>query len=188
MSERGIVSPTGKEIWTSAAIDKLLENEKYIGQALLQKTHVPNVLDQKQKKNNGELTKYLYENNHIGIIDLAVFEAVQAGKTRRTNVVSNACGKQVRKNTRHSSGNSLSGKIKCGECRCNYRRITTHSGEIVWRCAGRIEKNGTCKAETIKQSDIDKKLHKKFAGELELAEVYKMINNISVIKGEIVIE
>ena len=188
LRERGIVSPTGKEIWTSAAIDKFLGNEKYIGQALLQKTHVPNVLDQKQKKNNGELTQYLYENNHVGIIDIETFEAVQAEKVRRTNVVSSEHGKQIRKNTRHSGGNSLSGKIKCGECGCNYRRITTHSGEIVWRCAGRVEKNGTCKAETIKQSDIDKKLHEKFAGELELAEMYKMINNISVIKGEIVVE
>lgn len=156
MSKRRILSPTGKETWTSAAIDKLLGNEKYIGQALLQKTHVSNVLDQKQKKNNGELTQYLYENNHVGIIDIETFEAVQAEKVRRTNVVSSEHGKQIRKNTRHSSGNSLSGKIKCGECGCNYRRITTHSGEIVWRCAGRVEKNGTCKAETIKQSDIDK--------------------------------
>ena len=188
MSERGIVSPTGKEIWTSAAIDKLLENEKYIGQALLQKTHVPNVLDQKQKKNNGELTKYLYENNHIGIIDLAVFEAVQAGKTRRTNVVSNACGKQVRKNTRHSSGNSLSGKIKCGECGCNYRRITTHSGEIVWRCAGRVEKNGTCTARTVQQSEIDEKLLEKFGNELSFDEIYNKTNNISFIGGKITIE
>ncbi len=188
LRERGIVSPTGKEIWTSAAIDKLLGNEKYIGQALLQKTHVPNVLDQKQKKNNGELTKYLYENNHIGIIDVAVFEAVQAEKTRRTNVVSNARGKQVRKNARHSSGNSLSGKIKCGICGCNYRRITTHSDEIVWRCAGRVEKNGTCKARTVKQSEIDEKLREKFGNELSIDEIYKKINNISFIGGKITIE
>lgn len=188
LSKRGIVSPTGKVTWTNVAIDKLLENEKYIGKALLQKTYVPNILDQKQKKNNGELTQYLYENNHVGIIDIEIFEAVKAEKARRTNVVSSEHGKQIRKNTRYSSGNSLSGKIKCGECGCNYRKITTHSGEIVWRCAGRVEKNGTCKAETIKQSDIDKKFYEKFAGELELAEMYKMINNISVIKGEIVVE
>jgi len=188
LSERGIVSPTGKEIWTSAAIDKLLGNEKYIGQALLQKTHVPNVLDQKQKKNNGELTQYLYENNHVGIIDIETFEAVQAEKVRRTNVVSSEHGKQIRKNTRHSSGNSLSGKIKCGECGCNYRRITTHSGEIVWRCAGRVEKNGICKARTVKQSEIDEKLFEKFGDELLIDEIYKKINNIFLIGGEITIE
>ena len=162
LKRRRILSPTGKETWTSAAIDKLLGNEKYIGQAVLQKTHVPNVLDQKQKKNNGELTQYLYENNHIGIIDIEIFEAVQAEKVRRTNVVSSEHGKQIRKNTRHSSGNSLSGKIRCGECGRNFRRITTHSGEIVWRCAGRVEKNGTCKARTVKQSEVDEKVQEEF--------------------------
>ncbi len=188
LSKRGILSPTGKETWTSAAIDKLLGNEKYIGQAMLQKTHVPNVLDQKQKKNNGELAKYVYENNHVGIIDLETFEAVQTEKARRTNVVSSEHGKQIRKNTRHSSGNSLSGKIKCGECGCNYRRITTHSGEIVWRCAGRVEKNGTCKAETIKQSDIDKKLHEKFGEGLSIDEIYKEVQEISISKDNIIIK
>ncbi len=183
LSKRRILSPTGKETWTSASIDKLLGNEKYIGQALLQKTHVPNVLDQKQKKNNGELTKYVYENNHVGIIDIETFEAVQAEKARRTNVVSSEHGKQIRKNTRYSSGNSLSGKIKCGECGCNYRRITTHSGEIVWRCAGRIEKNGICKAETIKQSEIDKKLREKFGNEGSVIEKYIMVNEI-IIQGQ----
>ncbi len=178
--KRGIASPTGKETWTSAAIDKLLGNEKYIGQALLQKTHVPNVLDQKQKKNNGDRTKYLYENNHIGIIDVAVFEAVQAEKARRTNVVSSICGKQIRKNTRHSSGNSLSGKIKCGECGCNYRRITTHSGEIVWRCAGRVEKNGMCKARTVKQIEIDEILLEEFGMEFAFIDIYKIVKGINV--------
>ncbi len=178
--KRGIASPTGKETWTSAAIDKLLGNEKYIGQALLQKTHVPNVLDQKQKKNNGERTKYLYENNHIGIIDVAVFEAVQAEKARRTNVVSSTCGRQIRKNTRHSSGNSLSGKIKCGECGCNYRRITTHSGEIVWRCAGRVEKNGMCKARTVKQIEIDEILLEEFGMEFAFIDIYKIVKGINV--------
>ena len=119
---------------------------------------------------------------------IETFEAVQAEKVRRTNVVSSEHGKQIRKNTRHSSGNSLTGKIKCGECGCNYRKITTHSGEIVWRCAGRIEKNGTCKSETIKQNDIDKKLREKFVGDLDITEIYKITNNISVIKGKIVVE
>lgn len=158
LRRREIVSPTGKATWTSTAIDRMLGNEKYIGQALLQKTYIPDVLDQKQKKNKGELVKYLYENNHIGIIDGVMFEAVQAERARRSNVVLDGHGKQIRKRTRHSSGDSLSGKIRCGECGRNFRRITTHSGEIVWRCAGRVEKNGTCKARTVKQSEIDEKM------------------------------
>ena len=170
LKRRGILSPTGKETWTSAAIDKMLGNEKYIGQALLQKTHIPDVLEQKQKKNKGELAQYLYENNHRGIIDNAMFEAVQAERARRSNVVLDERGKQIRKSTRNSSGNSLSGKIRCGECGRNFRRITTHSGEIVWRCAGRVEKNGTCKARTVKQSEIDEKIVKNKCCEIIILE------------------
>lgn len=158
LKRRGILSPTGKETWTSAVIDKMLGNEKYIGQTLLQKTHIPDVLDQKQKKNKGELAQYLYENNHRRIIDSTMFEAVQSERARRSNVVLDEHGKQIRKSTRPSIGDSLSGKIRCGECNRNFRRITTHSGELVWRCAGRVEKNGTCKARTVKQSEIDEKL------------------------------
>ena len=162
LKKRGIVSPTGKETWTSVAIDKLLSNEKYIGQVMLQKTYIENVLEGKQIKNRGEVTRYLYENNHIGIIDKETFEKVQLEKAKRSNIDFNDKGKQIRKSIRYSSGNTLSGKIKCGECGRNFRRITTHSGEIVWRCAGRVEKNGTCKARTVKQSEIDEKMQGEF--------------------------
>ena len=88
-----------------------------------------------------------------------------------------------RKNTRFSSNDSLSGKIQCGECGRNFRRITTHSGEIVWRCAGRVEKNGICKARTVKQSEIDTKLQEKFGEELSLA-----VNKIVVLEDNLIIE
>lgn len=79
-----IPSPTGRETWTPCAIDKLLSNEKYTGNVLLQKTFVPDALSQKQVKNNGELARYVYENNHVGIIDKALFDAVQEEKKRRS--------------------------------------------------------------------------------------------------------
>ena len=70
---------------------------------ILQKTYIPDVLKQKQKKNDGEIARYLYENNHVGIIDQAMFEAVQEERNRRTNVELNGKGKTVRKNTRFSA-------------------------------------------------------------------------------------
>ena len=188
LKAKGILSPTGKETWTSMTIDKILTNEKYVGSVILQKTYIPDVLKQKQKKNDGEIARYLYENNHVGIIDQAMFEAVQEERNRRTNVELNEKGKTVRKNTRFSSNDSLSGKIQCGECGRNFRRITTHSGEIVWRCAGHVEKNGTCKARTVKQSEIDTRLQEKFGEKLSLAEKYKKANKIVVLENELIIE
>ena len=184
LNAKGILSPTGKETWTSMTIDKILTNEKYAGNVILQKTYIPDVLKQKQKKNDGEIARYLYENNHVGIIDPAMFEAVQEERNRRTNVELNGKGKTVRKNTRFSSNDSLSGKIQCGECGRNFRRITTHSGENVWRCAGRVEKNGTCKARTVKQSEIDEFIKKELGEEKDLIELYKSFNQCLILSNE----
>lgn len=175
-----IPSPTGKETWTACAIDKILSNEKYVGIVLLQKTYVSDVLKGIQVKNNGEQARYLYENNHVGIIAQETFDAVQEEKKRRSNCTTNERGKQQRKNVRYSSGNSLSGKIQCAECGRNFRRITTHSGEIVWRCASRVEGNKECNAKTIKQSDIDAALKKQFGKGYNSDKTFRKIESILI--------
>jgi len=70
------------------------------------------------------------------IIGADTFFFVQAEKDRRSNFdeVTNK-----RKATRYSSQSVLSGLLVCGECGRNYRRITRPSGEVVWRCANRVE-------------------------------------------------
>lgn len=180
-----ITSPTGKETWTACAIDKILSNEKYVGVVLLQKTYVPDVLKGVQVKNNGEQARYLYENNHVGIITQETFDAVQEEKKRRSNCTTNEKGKQQRKNVRYSSGNSISGKIQCAECGRNFRRITTHSGEIVWRCASRVEGSKKCNAETIKQSDIDATLKKRFGEDYNSHETFRKIESV-LIDGSVI--
>lgn len=183
--QKGVKSPTGKDKWSVSAIDKILSNEKYVGNVLLQKTYVSDVLTHAQIKYNGEKAKYLYENNHERIINKETFDLVQIEKAKRSNTIIDNNNKLSRKSTRYSSGNTLSGKIHCGECGKNFRRITTHSGEIVWRCAGRVEKNGSCKNETIKQYVIDEKLREKYGCDLSLQEIYKMVKSISIVGLEI---
>lgn len=183
--QKEVKSPTGNDRWSVSAIDKILSNEKYVGNVLLQKTYVSDVLKHAKIKNNGEKAKYLYENNHEGIIDKETFDLVQIEKAKRSNTIVDNNNKLSRKSKRYSSGNTLSGKIHCGECGKNFRRITTHSGEIVWRCAGRVEKNGNCKNETIKQYDIDKKLREKYGCDLSLQEIYKMVESITITGFEI---
>lgn len=183
--QKDVKSPTGKDRWSVTAIDKILSNEKYVGNVLLQKTYVSDVLKHVQIKNNGEKAKYLYENNHEGIIDKETFDLVQIEKAKRSNTIIDSNNNILRKSTRYSSGNTLSGKIHCGECGKNFRRITTHSGEVVWRCAGRVEKNGNCKNETVKQYDIDKKLREKYGCNLSLQEIYNMVESITVTGLEI---
>lgn len=155
LHERGIVTPTGKENWTPLTIRKILTNEKYTGDVILQKTYIKDFFYHTQAVNDSQLPQFMYENNNPQIISKDIFERVQKLLGERSNVEKNDDGKKVRKATRYSSNNILSGKIKCQICGKNFRRITTHSGEIVWRCAGRVEKCKTkCTARTVKQNEI----------------------------------
>ncbi len=83
LEENGIKTVTGKDEWSTSTIDRMLSNEKYIGQVLMQKTYTPDFLSGKQKKNEGELGMYLVENAHEAIIDVATFEKVQERKRKK---------------------------------------------------------------------------------------------------------
>lgn len=80
MEEHGIKTVTGKTEWSTSTIDRMLSNEKYIGQVLMQKTYTPDFLTGKQVKNQGQLAMYLVENAHEPIIDRETFEKVQRMK------------------------------------------------------------------------------------------------------------
>jgi DNA invertase Pin-like site-specific DNA recombinase len=64
-----IKSPYGKPTWGVETIRRILENEKYKGHVLLQKTYVSNFFTGKRTNNGGELPKYLIKCHHEAIID-----------------------------------------------------------------------------------------------------------------------
>lgn len=74
--ENGISSPTGKTRWSRETISKLLRNEKYTGDVLLQKTFVEDLFSGKQIKNCGELEKFLIHEHHPAIISRELFGAI----------------------------------------------------------------------------------------------------------------
>ena len=74
--EQGIPSPTGRRRWGRETISKLLKNEKYLGDVLLQKTYVKDLFSRKQVKNAGEKDQYLYQEHHPAIISRELFEKV----------------------------------------------------------------------------------------------------------------
>ena len=83
LEEHGIKTATGKEVWSTSTIDRMLSNEKYIGQVLMQKTYTPDFLTGKQEKNDGALSMFLVENAHEAIIDKETFEKVQKRKSSK---------------------------------------------------------------------------------------------------------
>ena len=142
LTAKDIKTPSGKSGWNGSTVRTILSNEKYKGDALLNKTYISDCISKKVKKNNGERPMYYVENNHPSIIDKDTFNRVQEELARRT---SKRKVKQVGTKTeqgKYSSKYALTELLICGECGTPYRRCTwTASGErkIVWRCINRLD-------------------------------------------------
>jgi DNA invertase Pin-like site-specific DNA recombinase len=154
LQEEGIENGSGSTKWWPTNVRQILRNEKYIGDALLQKTVTVSVLDKTRKKNNGSAPQYYVKNSQPAIIDRDTYMRVQAEMERRANMSSNG-----RKRC-FSSRYALSGIVFCGLCGDIYRRVKWYKpGKItvVWRCVTRLYKNKTgrnCTARTIHEDDL----------------------------------
>ncbi|WMI82683.1 recombinase family protein [Anaerotignum sp. MB30-C6] len=150
----GIKTVTGLDHWHPGTIDKMLSNEKYIGDALLQKTYTVDFLSKKRVKNNGIVPQYYVENSHEPIIPRELFMQVQEEMVRRANLRS---GKGGRKRV-YSSKYALSSIVYCGNCGDIYRRVHWNNRgykSIVWRCVSRLEEKGSeCTAPTINEETL----------------------------------
>ncbi len=139
----GILTATGRKNWNDATIYRMLSNEKYMGDALLQKTYTADFLTKTRLKNNGEVTQYYITDNHEGIIPREIFHPVQLEKKRRAARNKSAVTRRAKEKKKgYSSKYILSNLLVCGECGQPYRRLTwTRNGvkRIVWRCASRAE-------------------------------------------------
>lgn len=82
LEEHQIKTVTGKEIWSTSTIDRILCNEKYVGDVLMQKTYTEDFLTGVRKKNNGERSMFFINNDHEPIISREDFEAVQRRKNK----------------------------------------------------------------------------------------------------------
>ena len=141
-----------------SVVQKMLCNEKYIGDALLQKTYIADLFTREKRVNNGELPKYYVHDCHPAIIDRETFQKVQEEIARRSSLKKTSskaktqlgkyCGKYV-----------LSELLVCGECGSPYRRVIwTQKGvkRVVWRCQNRLEHGRKiCKqSPTLDEGDI----------------------------------
>ena len=142
LTEENVPTMGGGNRWFSERIKSILKNEKYKGDALLQKTYITDPISKRVKKNNGELPMYYVENSHPAIIERRIFDRVQEEIARRA-------GKKKVKQTgtktelgRYSGKYALTELLYCGECGTPYRRCTwSRNGKkkIVWRCVSRLD-------------------------------------------------
>lgn len=112
--------------WNSEVIIKILRNEKYIGDALLQKRYVKDHISKSLVKNQGELPQYYVENSHPTIIDKETYEEVQ-------KILGEKREKESTKKKRMITY-GFTGKVLCKNCGKNYRR-KTNNGKVYWGCS-----------------------------------------------------
>ena len=151
----GISTGAGKTTWHTSTINKILRNEKYIGDALLQKTYTTDFLNKTRVKNNGIVPQYYVEWNHEPIIPKNIFLKVQDELVRRITCVT-ANGRKCGFSSRHA----FSQIVFCSECGANFHRTQWNNRgkkSVVWRCLTRLYPKKTelvCHARTVKEDEL----------------------------------
>ena len=131
----------GKAQWQTIAVKRILQNEKYAGDALLQKTFTADCITHKKVRNNGEKSMYLVTDCHPAIIERDLFNLAQQELARRS-AKRKKSEKATTEQGKYSSKYALTELLICGECGTPYRRCTwTSNGkpDIVWRCISRLD-------------------------------------------------
>lgn len=137
----GIQTKCGKQKWSVGTIQSILRNEKYCGDAILQKTVTIDCISKTHKKNTGEAPMYYVHNNHEAIVTREQFNRVQEELLRRNTIVPKNASKAISAQGRYSRY-ALTEIMHCDECGSRYKRCTwAKKGvrKIVWRCMSRIE-------------------------------------------------
>ena len=144
----GIPTPSGKKKWSVSTIRSILSNEKYKGDALLQKTYTVDYLSKEVRKNEGEVRQYLVENSHDPIIDPELFNQVQQ-----------KLAKHCVNRTRLRCKSPLANTIVCAECGGYYGHKVWHNQlntnrYDMWYCNHRYDKEYNCQTPYLRESEI----------------------------------
>lgn len=131
-------------IWNGERVMAIIKNEKYTGNALLQKKYVVDHLSKKLSWNKGNLPKYYAEDTHPAIIDQATFELAQSILQKRR--VNSKTYNDPR--TRYS----FSSIIRCGICGKKYKR-KNRKGKVAWYCSAFLQEGkNACPSRQVPES------------------------------------
>lgn len=160
LESKNILTSTGKKVWNESLICSILKNEKYVGDALLQKTFTSDCITHKVVKNHGERPMYLITDHHDPIVDRDTYNRVQQELARRSSK-RKISDKTTTEQGKYSSKYALTELLICGHCGTPYRRTTWAARgkkQIVWRCISRLEhgKKYCPDSPTIKEEQLHK--------------------------------
>ena len=149
LEELGIPSPGGKQKWSKTTVISILQNEKYKGDALLQKKFTVDFLEKKMKPNEGEVPQYYVTGSHPAIIEPDEWEQVQAEFARRKTLGKAYSGKSV-----------FSAKLVCEDCGAFFGPKVWHSTDqyrrTIWQCNGKFANEERCHTPVVDTETIQR--------------------------------
>ena len=132
--------------WCAERMRNTLSNEKYLGNALLQKRYRNNHIEKKLVANKGELPMYYAEGTHEPIIDQATFDKAQ----ERLRMLA-----QQTANRKKPTRSAFSGLIHCGLCGNTYKRVT-YRKKHYWNCTTfQTKGKSECAAKRIPEETLE---------------------------------
>ena len=147
LMKQGIPSPSGKGTWYPSTVKSILSNEKYKGDALLQKKYTEDFLTKKLRVNRGEVPQFYVENSHPYIIEPEEFDAVQAELERRSGL-----GRPA------GCGSPFSAKIVCGDCSGWYGPKVWGSSskyrKTIWQCNNKYKGDQKCRTKHVTEAEV----------------------------------
>jgi DNA invertase Pin-like site-specific DNA recombinase len=147
LTERGIPTPRGMRVWPVSTVESILKNEKYRGDAVLQKTFTTDFLTKKSKLNQGELPQYHVHQSHPAIIQPEIHELVQQEIARRADgqVYNNSLGIFAR-------------RVICGSCGSHFGAKVWHSKDkyrrIVFQCNAKYGSGKFCATPHVTEARL----------------------------------
>ena len=136
--------------WSPSTIESILTNEKYKGDAILQKTYCTDYIKKTFVVNDGsEIPKYYAQNSHPAIISAEVFDLTQMELEWRRSLKGSYSGKSC-----------FASRIVCGDCGAFYGSKVWHSTDeyrrTIWRCNNKYEGENKCSTPHATQDELEK--------------------------------
>ena len=136
--------------WSPSTVESILTNEKYKGDAILQKTYCTDYIRKTFVVNDGsEIPKYYAQNSHPAIVSAEVFDLTQMELEWRRSLKGSYSGKSC-----------FASRIVCGDCGSFYGSKVWHSTDAyrrtVWRCNNKYDGEIKCSTPHVTQEDLER--------------------------------
>lgn len=151
----GILTGAGKKKWWDTTVYQILKNEKYMGDALLQKTYTTDFLTKKRVANKGIVQQYYVEDSHPPIVPKEEFAAVQEELIRRSSMR----GYSKTGKSNYTSEYAFSGMLFCQNCGSKLRHTFFGAGKNkrgYWLCINhQMNGNEACNARSVNEKKLE---------------------------------